>query len=80
MDPPHLLPLFQAMKEGSFGFIADSFYVTTCVGEEKLFKDLGDWELLNLRSEVILRMADALYQQYSITSKFLEGVWTPFTI
>ncbi|KAI3231206.1 hypothetical protein DTO012A9_8158 [Penicillium roqueforti] len=74
------LTLYQAMKEGSLGFIADSFYVTTCVGEEKLFRDLGNWELLNLRSEVILSMGDALYRQYGITSKFLENALTPFSI
>lgn len=74
------LTLYQAMKEGSLGFIADSFYVTTCVGEEKLFRDLGNWELLNLRSEVILGMGDALYRQYGITSKFLENALTPFSI
>ncbi|KAK4868382.1 hypothetical protein LT330_007104 [Penicillium expansum] len=74
------LTLYQAMKEGSLGFIADSFYVTTCVGEEKLFKNLGNWELLNLRPDVILGMGDALYEQYGITSKFLESALTPFSI
>lgn len=68
------------MKEGPLGFIADAFHVTTCVGEEKLFKDLGVWELLNLQSDVILGMGDALYKQFGVTSKFLEEALRPFTI
>ncbi|KAB8233262.1 pyridoxal phosphate-dependent transferase [Aspergillus alliaceus] len=74
------LTLYQAMKEGPLGFIADTFQVTTCVGEEKLFKDLGVWELLNLRSDAILGMGDALYKQFGVTSKFLEEALRPFTI
>ncbi|KAB8267849.1 pyridoxal phosphate-dependent transferase [Aspergillus minisclerotigenes] len=74
------LTLYQAMKEGPLGFIANTFQVTTCVGEEKLFKDLGVWELLNLRSEEILGMGDALYKQFGVTSKFLEEALRPFTI
>lgn len=74
------LTLYQAMKEGPLGFIADTFQVTTCVGEEKLFKDLGVWELLNLRSDEILGMGDALYRQFGVTSKFLEEALRPFTI
>ncbi|KAB8217597.1 pyridoxal-dependent decarboxylase domain protein [Aspergillus novoparasiticus] len=74
------LTLYKAMKEGPLGFIANTFQVTTCVGEEKLFKDLGVWELLNLRPEEILGMGDALYKQFGISSKFLEEALTPFTI
>ncbi|KAB8201918.1 pyridoxal phosphate-dependent transferase [Aspergillus parasiticus] len=74
------LTVYQAMKEGPLGFIADTFQVTTCVGEEKLFKDLGVWELLNLRSDDVLGMGDALYRQFGITPKFLEEALTPFTI
>ncbi|KAB8255989.1 pyridoxal phosphate-dependent transferase [Aspergillus pseudonomiae] len=74
------LTLYQAMKEGPLGFIANDFQVTTCVGEEKLFKDLGVWELLNLQPDVILDMGDALYRQFGVTSKFLEQALTPFTI
>ncbi|KAE8327244.1 pyridoxal phosphate-dependent transferase [Aspergillus sergii] len=74
------LTLYQAMKEGPLGFIADTFQVTTCVGEEKLFKDLGVWELLNLRSDEILGMGDALYRQFGVTPKFLEEALRPFTI
>lgn len=50
------------------------------MGEEKLFKDLGNWELMNLRSEVILGMGDELYEKFGITSKFLEEALKPFTI
>ncbi|KAE8368365.1 pyridoxal-dependent decarboxylase domain protein [Aspergillus caelatus] len=74
------LTLYQAMKEGPLGFIANEFQVTTCVGEEKLFKDLGVWELLNLKPDVILGMGETLYRQFGITPKFLEDALTPFTI
>ncbi|KAE8376158.1 pyridoxal phosphate-dependent transferase [Aspergillus bertholletiae] len=74
------LTLYQAMKEGPLGFIADTFQVTTCVGEEKLFKDLGVWELLNLQPDVILGIGDALYKQFGVTAKFLEEALKPFTI
>lgn len=74
------LSLYHAMREGPLGFIADDFRVTTCVGEEKLFKDLGVWELLNLRPEQILDMGEALYQQFGITSKYLEEALKPFSI
>ncbi|RAH52097.1 pyridoxal-dependent decarboxylase domain protein [Aspergillus piperis CBS 112811] len=74
------LSLYHAMREGPLGFIADDFWVNTCVGEEKLFKDLGVWELLNLRPEQILDMGEALYQQFGITSKYLEEALKPFSI
>lgn len=74
------LTLYQAMKEGPLWFIADTFKVITCVGEEKLFRDLNVWELLNLRSQTILSLADALYAQFGITSKYLEGALDPYSI
>ncbi|CAG7971697.1 unnamed protein product [Penicillium salamii] len=74
------LTLFQAMDEGTLGFIANTFFVTTCTGEEKLFKDLNQWELLNLRSEVILNLGDALYNQFGITPEYLEDALKPFNI
>ncbi|GBF61633.1 aspartate 1-decarboxylase [Trichophyton mentagrophytes] len=74
------LTLSWAMKEGSLWFIADKFKVTTCVGNEKLFKDLTPWELLNLSSETILGLADRLREQFGITSKYLEEALNPFSI
>jgi glutamate/tyrosine decarboxylase-like PLP-dependent enzyme len=68
------------MKEDALSFIADTFKVTTCIGEEKLFQQLSVWELLNLRSDTILGLADALYDQFGITSAFLEGVLDRYNI
>jgi glutamate/tyrosine decarboxylase-like PLP-dependent enzyme len=68
------------MKEDELSFISDTFKVTTCIGEEKLFQKLSVWELLNLRSETILGLADALYDQFGITSTFLEGVLDRYNI
>ncbi|DAA78911.1 TPA_exp: Uncharacterized protein A8136_2696 [Trichophyton benhamiae CBS 112371] len=74
------LTLSWAMKEGSLWFIADKFKVTPCVGDEKLFKDLTPWELLNLSSQTILGLADRLHEQFGITSKYLEEALNPFSI
>lgn len=74
------LTLYQAMKEGPLWFIADKFKVSTCVGEEKFFRDLNVWELLNLRSQTVLGLADALRAQFGITSKYLEGALDPYSI
>lgn len=61
------------MRKGPLGFTADDkFKVPNCLGETKPFKDLTLWELLNLRPDVILGIADALYAEYGITSKYLE--------
>lgn len=68
------------MKEGSLWFIADKFKVAPCVGNEKLFKDLTPWELLNLSSQTILGLADRLHEQFGITSKYLEEALNPFSI
>lgn len=69
-----------AMKDDLLWFIGDHFRVTTAVGEEKLFRDLSVWELLNLPPKVILGMADTLYREFAITNKCLEEVLTKYNI
>lgn len=41
---------------------------------------LNKWELLNLQPDTILGIADALYQQFGITSKYLEDALRPHNI
>ncbi|KAL5521195.1 hypothetical protein ACEPAG_9118 [Sanghuangporus baumii] len=59
-------------QEEGLNFIADSFKVELCDGSTKLLKDCSAWEMLNLPVAVVLDIPDRLYNEYSITSKFLE--------
>lgn len=61
-------------------FIADSFAVTTCIGQEKLLKDCDTWELLNLRPATILEIPERLYKEYRISSTFLDNVMKNYTV
>ncbi|PGH00702.1 hypothetical protein AJ79_08122 [Helicocarpus griseus UAMH5409] len=72
------LALRRAVEEGSLQFVADTFKVQTCVGEEKLFIDLSTWELLNLRSKTILDLSQSLYDQYGISSTYVEKAVEPY--
>ncbi|KAL5504862.1 hypothetical protein ACEPAH_7525 [Sanghuangporus vaninii] len=54
-------------------FIADSFNVELLDGTTKLLKDCSTWEMLNLPVSVVLDIPDRLYDQYSISSTYLEG-------
>ncbi|KAH8703847.1 pyridoxal phosphate-dependent transferase [Talaromyces proteolyticus] len=74
------LALYMAIKEDALWFIADSFKVTTCLGDEKPFKDFSVWELLNLKPETVLGLPDALRKQFGITGKYLEGVLDRYNI
>ncbi|KAL7272691.1 hypothetical protein RUND412_004487 [Rhizina undulata] len=62
------------------GFIAETFKVHTCVGKEKLFKDLTVWEMLNLKVTTILDIPERLYKEYAISSAFLQKVMEKYTI
>ncbi|CEI60384.1 unnamed protein product [Fusarium venenatum] len=76
------LSLCLALRRGKLQFIADRFYATSCFHSttKTLFKDLQGWDLLNLRSEVILDLPDQLNKQFGITSKFLESALHEFNI
>lgn len=68
-------------QDAPLSFIADSFKIETCTpGPIKLFKDLSTWELLNLKVSTVLEIPDRLYNEYSISSKFLEDVMRKYTI
>lgn len=70
------------MTEGKLKFIANKFKVAPCKKDspEKLFKDLSEWELINLRPETILDLPKTLNEEFGITSKFLEGALTEYNI
>ncbi|GES66446.1 pyridoxal-dependent decarboxylase domain protein [Aspergillus terreus] len=74
------LALFMAIKEDALWFVADRFKVTTCLGDEKLFRDLSVWELLNLKPDTVLGLPDALSKEFNITGKYLEGVMQRYNI
>ncbi|KAL1631219.1 hypothetical protein SLS56_004466 [Neofusicoccum ribis] len=73
------LSIRQAL-DGPLSFTADTFTIKTARNEEKLFKELSTWELLNLKPETILDIPDRLNREYNISSKFLEQVLDEFGI
>lgn len=77
------LSLQLAMRSGSpLHFISDSFEVDTCAEprQRKLLRDLDTWELLNLRVQDILDIADRLHSEYGITAKFLESALREYIV
>lgn len=54
------------LDDGPLNFLDSKFTIETCAGEAKLFSELSDWELLNLKSGDILDIPDRLYQEYGI--------------
>lgn len=56
---------------GPLEFIANTFRLRDN-DDEKLFKDLTTWELLNIPPGVVLDIPDRLRKIYSITSQFLQ--------
>lgn len=70
------LSLREAMKEGeALEFLSDHFVVETCLGEPKLFTDMTNWELLNLKSNDILDIPDRLYQGYGQSTPFHPHIY-----
>ena len=65
---------------GPLSFIATTFEIETCLGVKKLMKDLTKWELLNLKSKIILDIPETLYGQYHISPSFLETVMQDYGI
>jgi hypothetical protein len=64
------LSLRLAMEAGGpLQFIADTFRLRD---NERLFKDLTPWQLLNIPPSVVLDIPDRLREEYRITSQFLQ--------
>ncbi|KAH8205832.1 hypothetical protein TruAng_000108 [Truncatella angustata] len=75
------LSLREAMEEdGPLNFLKNRFYMETCSGEQKLFFELEDWELLNLKATDILDIPDRLYQEHGISNTYLSEVMKKYTI
>lgn len=68
------LALSQAIndKEGNLHFIKDEFEVQTCKDGKKNFASLETWDLLNLRPETVLGLAEQLYNQFGISNDYLK--------
>jgi hypothetical protein len=59
------LSLREAMKQGNpLDFLASRLVIDTCKGEHKLFTQLTNWKLLNLKSTDILDIPDRLHQEF----------------
>ncbi|KAI0264692.1 PLP-dependent transferase [Gloeopeniophorella convolvens] len=75
------LALRLAMEEGeALAFVADSFKVHPCAKPDELvlLRDLCTWDLLNLRVDEILGLADRLHEEYGISNSFLNAALDKF--
>ncbi|KAE9407609.1 PLP-dependent transferase [Gymnopus androsaceus JB14] len=69
-----------AVDEGPFQFISDTFTVKTCQDEEKLFASLNTWELLNLKLSTILEIPQRLFKEYGISPVYFNKVMNGYSI
>ena len=60
--------------------ISSTFEIKTSQGQSQLLRDTELWDLLNLSVEAILEIPERLYQEYGISSTFLEGVMNEYII
>ncbi|KAK9779600.1 hypothetical protein SCAR479_03666 [Seiridium cardinale] len=75
------LSLREAMKgDGPLSFLNSKFHIETCDGHQKLFSELEDWELLNLKPADILDIPDRLYQEHGISNTYLSDVMKKYSI
>ncbi|KAF8198646.1 group II decarboxylase [Pholiota molesta] len=77
------IALKEAMHpQGPLAFIADVFQIHRCATPYKmsLFYDLSAWDLLNLRPEEILSIANRLHTEFGISSTFLDKSLAPYLI
>lgn len=66
--------------KNELAFIADSFNITTCKGEEKLFTECTTWELLNLSVSTVVAIPEQIIAKYKISPTYLEGVMNKYLI
>ncbi|KAF9636665.1 pyridoxal-dependent decarboxylase domain protein [Lasiodiplodia theobromae] len=70
-----------AMEEnGPLSFIPEDFSVRTCQNVLKKFRDLDNWELLNLRPKTILDIPEQLRTRYKISPTFLQKALDEYNI
>ncbi|KAK4186014.1 pyridoxal phosphate-dependent transferase [Podospora australis] len=74
------LSLKKAIDDGTLGFLPEQFGVRTCQGKLKKFRDLSNWELLNLKPKTVLDIPERLYKEYGITPTFLQGALDKYNI
>lgn len=76
------LAVHSAIKEpnGPLAFIGETFFIETCKGPKKTFKDLTTWELLNLRPSTILGIPEQLRQLAGINPDWLQKVLIPYSV
>ncbi|PSS37347.1 hypothetical protein PHLCEN_2v824 [Hermanssonia centrifuga] len=70
-----------AMALGApFNYIASTFHVKLCTGEEKLFMNCSTWELLNLDPAVVLDLSGRLTTEYGMSTDYVQKVMTDYII
>ncbi|PHH78122.1 hypothetical protein CDD82_3195 [Ophiocordyceps australis] len=78
------LSLTLAMKPGKeLAFLAEAdppFMIQTCSGQEKEFKSLSTWELLNLKPSHVLDISTRLGLEYGISSTYLQSALKPYLV
>ncbi|PHH66022.1 hypothetical protein CDD81_547 [Ophiocordyceps australis] len=78
------LSLTLAMNPGKeLAFLADAdppFMIQTCSGQEKEFKNLSTWELLNLQPSTVLDISTRLGHEYGISSTYLQSALKPYLV
>jgi hypothetical protein len=69
-------------NDGPLEFIADDFMIRTSdrPDEEKKFKSLSTWELLNLSGKEILDIPNRLSMKYHISTAFLSEAMKPYLV
>lgn len=66
--------------DGPLRIIPETFSVRTCQGRLKRFRELTTWELLNLKSNTILGMAEQLHDEFGITPEWLQDALDSYNI
>ena len=67
-------------ENAALSSIASTFLIETCAGPRKVFRDLSVWEMLNLKVHHVLEISDRLYNEYGISSTFLQNVLEKYLI
>lgn len=68
------------LEDRPLSFLGSKFLIETCAGERKLFSELSDWELLNLKPNEVLDIPDRLYQEHGTMSPCHQGSYSILTI
>ena len=63
-----------------FEFIGPTFKIPLCTGEEKMFLDCTNWDLLNLTSDAVLDLAPRLTAEYDLSADYVRKIMGNYII